>query len=462
MRIRLFVKNAAMILSAVALFTACEKEKNPEKETLPLQLLSVRPMPGEELSPGAVEATFEFNQPVDIIDAQKITLNGKPVDKAYSVLQYVKTDVHVEGSSTYMLAIGAGAVAAHASGETNAAAFTTEFSVSGTTARSAEAEKLLKYLRDNVGVKMLSGVSACINWNQNEAEWVRKHTGKYPAINGFDYIHHVYSTPGGWIDYSNITPAKSWADNNGVVAAMWHWGMRTNDGSTFTCTPGSAPGETGFHPSSIFDPDSEGYKQMIHDIDQIAGWMKPLAELRIPILWRPLHEAQGNWNEAFGGTSWYKAWFWWGIDGPEACAELWRVMYKRMVEYHGLNNLIWVYNTGDSMQWYPGDEYVDIVAYDFYNQSMDNMKKLYNMMKTMFPHKLLAVSEFGNMPKISEQWKAGLHWSYFMPWWDNARTDNMNSEAFNSRAHNNADIDWWEDALNCDFIVTRDQLPSFR
>ena len=133
-----------------------------------------------------------------------------------------------------------------------------------------------------------------------------------------------------------------------------------------------------------------------------------------------------------------------------------------MVEYHGLDNLIWVYNTGDSMRWFPGDEYVDIVAYDFYNQSMDGMKRIYDMMKKMFPTKLLAVSEFGNMPKISEQWAEGMYWCYFMPWWDNARTQDMNSDAFNSREHNNANIEWWEDALKCDFIVTRDELPSFR
>lgn len=448
-------------MTALVMAAACGKERTPEKEVLPLKLVSVQPESGEEIFPGAVEVTFEFNQPVDIVNPAKITLNGKAVEKAYTVLQYLKADVYFEGGKSYSLVIDKEAVAAHASAEKNLVAYSADYSVVAGITHSPEAEKLLKYMRDNVGVKMLSGVSACINWNLNEAEWVRKHTGKYPAINGFDYIHHVYSSPGGWIDYSNITPAKSWADNNGIVGAMWHWGMRTNDGSTFTCTPGSAPGETSFHPSTIFDPASDGYKQMIHDIDQVAEWMKPLAKLGIPILWRPLHEAQGNWSET-GKAAWQKAWFWWGIDGPEACAELWRVMYKRMVEYHGLNNLIWVYNTGDSMQWYPGDQYVDIVAYDFYNQSMDNMKRLYKMMKDMFPDKLLAVSEFGNMPKISEQWKEELYWCFFMPWWDNARTGNMNNDAFNSREHNNANIDWWEDALKCDFIVTRDELPSFR
>ncbi len=457
MSIRSLCKAALLMI----IFVSCGKE-SLEEEALPLRLVSVVPESGAEVSPGTVEVTFEFNQPIGIVNPKKITLNGTPIANPYVVLKFLKADVYVGGSQQYTVKIDKGAISATKSKETNATAYTAELRTASRATRSPEAEKLLKYMRDNVGVKMLTGVSACINWNQNEAVWVHKHTGKYPAINGFDFIHHVYSSPGGWIDYDNITPAKSWADNKGVVAAMWHWGMKTNDGSTYTCTPGAAPGETSFSPNDIFDPESEGYKQMIHDIDEVAKWMKPLAELRIPILWRPLHEAQGNWNEQYGGTSWYKAWFWWGIDGPEACAELWRVMYRRMVEYHGLDNLIWVYNTGDSMRWFPGDEYVDIVAYDFYNQSMDNMKRIYDMMKRMFPTKLLAVSEFGSMPKISDQWAEGMHWCYFMPWWDNARTQDMNSEAFQSRDHNNANIDWWEDALKCDFIVTRDELPSFR
>lgn len=328
--------------------------------------------------------------------------------------------------------------------------------------RSAEARKLLTYMQDNEGQKMLTGVHACVNYNTSEADWVYKHTGKYPAINCFDYIHDIYSSTGGWIDYSNATTWKNWTNKRGLVAAMWHWGMPSNDGSTYTCTPGTEPGETSFRPSAIFDPTSADYKAMIARIDQVAQWMKPLAAARVPILWRPFHEAQGNWSEQYPGTSWHKAWFWWGIDGPEAFVELWRVMYDRLVNYHGLTNLIWVYNTGDSMRWYPGDEFVDVVAYDFYNQTLSGMHKWYDFIKKNFPDKLCAISEFGNIPKMSQVWADGQYWSFMIPWWDNARTGQPGSEAFNSTDHNNADIDYWKDALKQDFIITRDELPNFR
>ena len=327
--------------------------------------------------------------------------------------------------------------------------------------RSEEARRLLTYLADNEGEKILSGVHASVNYNTNEADWVYKHTGKYPAINCIDFIHDIYSSSGGWVDYSNASVWKNWTNKRGIIAAMWHWNMPTNDGKDYTYTPGTADGETSFSPSAIFDPTSEGYKTMIQRIDQVATWMKPMAAARVPILWR-LHEAQGNWSEQYPGVSWHKAWFWWGIDGPEAFVELWRVMYNRLVNHHGLTNLIWVYNSGDSMKWYPGDEYVDVVAFDFYNSSLSDMRKWYNFFKKNFPDKLYAISEFGNIPKVSEYWADGQHWSFMVPWWDNARTGDPKSEAFNSTDHNNANIDYWQDALKQDCIITRDELPNFR
>ena len=49
------------------------------------------------------------------------------------------------------------------------------------------------------------------------------------------------------------------------------------------------------------------------------------------------------------------------------CKTLWRLMFDRLVNYHGLNNLIWVWTTSasdDAATWYPGDDYVDILGMD--------------------------------------------------------------------------------------------------
>lgn len=328
--------------------------------------------------------------------------------------------------------------------------------------RSQEAQNLLTYLEENVGQKILTGTHACVNYNTNEADWVYKHTRKYPAINTIDYIHDIFSASDSWINYSNSTLWRNWTSKGGIMSAMWHWNMPNNEGSDYTCTPGAEPGQTSFRPSGIFSPGSDDYKTMIDRIDQVAKWLKPMKSAKVPVLWRPLHEAQGNWTEANPGTDWHKAWFWWGADGPEAFVELWRVMYDRLVRHHGLTNLIWIFNAGDSKRWYPGDEYVDIVAYDFYNKTLNEMRWWYDYFHQAYPGKLYAISEFGGIPKVSEFWADGQYWSFLIPWYDYDRTNKTSGEAFNSTDHNNADIDYWNDALGLDCVITRDELPNFR
>ncbi|MBQ9293429.1 MAG: hypothetical protein IJ219_00690 [Bacteroidaceae bacterium] len=327
--------------------------------------------------------------------------------------------------------------------------------------RSKEAQNLLTYLEENVGKKILTGTHACVNYNTNEAEWVYKYTGKYPAINTIDFIHDIHSSSGGWINYSNATLWRNWTRAGGIMSAMWHWNMPTNDGSDWTCTPGTEDKQTGFRPSAILARGSDEYNTLISRIDQVAKWLKPLKTAKVPVLWRPLHEAQGNWTEAYPGTDWHKAWFWWGIDGPEVFKELWRVMYDRMVNYHGLTNLIWIFNAGDSKRWYPGDEYVDIVAYDFYNKNLSEMHWWYDYFHEAYPGKLYAISEFGGIPKLSQLWQDGQHWSFLIPWYDYARTNQTSGDAWDSTDHSNANIDWWNDALEQDCAITRDELPKY-
>lgn len=322
---------------------------------------------------------------------------------------------------------------------------------------SAEAEQLLEFLRHIEGEKTISGTIANVNWNLNEAKWVKQHTGKWPALNFFDFIHHVYSKKGGWIDYTNVTEVVNWHRAGGLVGCMWHWNVPTNDGQSYTCTPGEEDGQTSFDVRKIFEPESEEYALMMKDINTIAGYLKLFKARKIPVLWRPLHEAGGMW-------------FWWGMD-PEACNELWRVMYRRFQEL-GLDNLIWVWTTAamwnkpysDGYRWYPGDEYVDIVSIDIYNNSSASniYRTCYQLLQNQSPDKLVALSECGNVPKVSAMWKANAKWLFFMPWYDYDRTRDVSSEEFLSTEHNHCNAEWWTEAFSNDYVLSRDDLKALR
>ena len=47
-------------------------------------------------------------------------------------------------------------------------------------------------------------------------------------------------------------------------------------------------------------------------------------------------------------------------------------MWDRYVNYHDMHHIIWVYTLGDEA-WYPGDGFVDIVAWDIYTDVSGNM-----------------------------------------------------------------------------------------
>ena len=103
---------------------------------------------------------------------------------------------------------------------------TTDLDKTPVMATSTSAKALYNYLLENVDNKIISGMMANVAWNQECADKVNEWTGKYPAINGFDYGHMPASKAGAnWINYKDITPVKNWSDNHGIVQMMWHWNV---------------------------------------------------------------------------------------------------------------------------------------------------------------------------------------------------------------------------------------------
>lgn len=139
-------------------------------------------------------------------------------------------------------------------------------------------------------------------------------------------------------------------------------------------------------------------------------------------------------------------------------------MFDRMTHHHGLNNLIWVWTSQmTDHNWYPGDEYVDMVGRDIYNASVSlNIKNEFETLQQRYPGKPVALSECGNVVEISKQWSAGARWLWFMPWYDYNRTLNPDSEAFQEETHEHAPISWWNDALSKSYVITRDELPVLK
>lgn len=322
-----------------------------------------------------------------------------------------------------------------------------------------EVQRLYQTLRRIYGHKALSGVVANVDWNTREATNVHEWTGHWPALNVFDFINIHASkdvNPKGWLDYSDMKPVNEWHEAGGIVGCMWHWQVKSNNGVDLTCSPGSEPKQTSFDASKVDDPQSAEYKQMVHDIDQVAGYLKAMQRRGIPVIWRPLHEAAGNTYEYEGGG----AWFWWGAKGADVYKRLWRFMYDRMVNHHQLNNLIWVWNSqmGDD-EWYPGDDVVDVVGRDNYAALMYPLKKEFDQLRQSYPSKLICLAECGNGDEVhislwSKIWQQGSRWSWFMTWYDYAYNDGQSDE------HQFAGREWWQDAFASGVVLDREQMQE--
>lgn len=297
---------------------------------------------------------------------------------------------------------------------------------------TAEATALYGFLRNNYGRKILSGVMTLGSFD--ETGWLKTNTGREPAIVGLDFMH----CNRGYTWYDNEQPikdAKTYWDRNGIPVLVWHWRdpLRTTE-EFYT-------NKTSFDVSKIQDPSSNEYKAMISDIDFVSGLLKKLQDSKVPVIWRPLHEAAG-------------AWFWWGAKGAVHCKKLYQVMYDRMVNHHGLKNLIWVWTREPNDDaWYPGDQYVDIVGRDLYKQG-DHSSQVaeFNAMNALYgSKKIITLSECGSIPDVDNLVKDSAAWSWFMPWYgDFTRNSTHNS------------LDLWKKMFASEYVITLDEMPSLK
>lgn len=417
-----------------------------------LTVVSSNPEENATLSPRSVQLDIFFDQQIRIEDTLKIKLNGAKLQfKPYSSQLKLSTPLgHLEENTAYTLTIEQGAIST-SYGRLNSKPISLKFRTDNSPLTniliaqnaSQQAQNVYKFLLENFGEKTISGTMANVSWNTNEAEWVYKHTGKYPALNAFDYIH----ANGNWVDYTNIKVVQDWWNKNGLVSIGWHWNVPKTIGSSEYAFYTK---ETDFDINKALQEGTAENVIIKADLDKVANYLLLLQQANIPVLWRPLHEAAG-------------AWFWWGAKGAEPCKELWKFMFETF-ENKGLNNLIWVWTAeaGDT-EWYPGDEYVDIIGRDIYNKmNANDMQGEYNDLVLRFPNKVIALSEMGSVANVAEQLDNGTMWSWAMPWYDFDRTKDINNGSFAQAQHMHADILFWQKMINHKKVITRDQMPSLK
>lgn len=295
---------------------------------------------------------------------------------------------------------------------------------------TANTKKLYSFLKDSYGKYVITGQQCDGGINGNEFKAIKNLTGDYPALLGLDLMDYTPSRTAFGASSSAVEKAIEFANKGGIVTLCWHWNAPTE---YLNSTANNSDGWWGgfYTKSSKFDiakvmngQDANGKKLIDRDIKEIAKQLKRLEKAGVPVIWRPLHEASGGW-------------FWWGAQGPDAYKKLWKYLYNELTNTYGCNNLIWVYN-GQSADWYPGDEYVDIVGEDIYpgNHVYDpQVSRFRQAINYGSKTKITALTENGCIFDIDSAVSINALWCWFMTWGDEFTVNGSNySEKYTEKS----------------------------
>ena len=202
---------------------------------------------------------------------------------------------------------------------------------------------------------------------------VKDVTGSVSGIFGIDSLALFGSEAGGTDAKTalenSIKYSKDAAANGAIVTLSAHMPNFTNakikdngNGTYdfFNCDFNESKDTSGDSLKKIL-PGGEKNDVYTAYLDTIATYAKELQQDNIPVIFRPFHENTGSW-------------FWWGSANT---VESYKSLYaytRDYLESKGVHNMLYVYSPNgpleteeDYMKAYPGDAYVDILAFDYYN-----------------------------------------------------------------------------------------------
>lgn len=288
------------------------------------------------------------------------------------------------------------------------------------------AVKVYEYLKETYGTACITGQmeSTWMGSADYEMNYIEENTGKLPAIRGLDFMHN---------DFAGVTKrTQEWWEKGGIPTICWH------TGADFSSAYDESKADN-INWDEAFVPGSETYNALIEGMDRAVPYLQQLEDANVPVLWRPFHELDGGW-------------FWWSKGGSSNFVKLWQLMYSRYTDYWGLDNLIWVYgysgNGGGMADWYPGDDYVDLVGADSYDVGPNN--HLFVECEELAPEGMpIVYHECGTIPTEEELISTETDWLFFMTWHTTWLTDTASNT-----------VDNLKEIYNSDYFITLDELPD--
>jgi hypothetical protein len=254
-----------------------------------------------------------------------------------------------------------------------------------------------------------------IGWTYPDGESdVRRVCSDYPAVYGMDlgHIEHMATANLDTVPFNEMRLfAKEIYKRGGIITFSWHADNPFTGGNAWDISSDRVV-------ASVL-PGGESHEKYKSWLDNVASFFASLTDehgVAIPVLFRPYHEHTGSW-------------FWWGqkLCTTDEFIALWRFTVDYLHNEKNVHNLLFAYSSAgditDKEQYlerYPGDEYVDLVGFDYYqmsgvtNQSFtDAVNRVLGIVTGVAEEhgKIAALTEAGYESIPDSTWWTGTLWS---------------------------------------------------
>jgi mannan endo-1,4-beta-mannosidase len=295
-----------------------------------------------------------------------------------------------------------------------------------------EAKALLKLFYDISGQYLLTGQHNFPNVKDRNSVFATNFIGKPPAVWSTDMGFEREGNTDSYLARPDIVKEGIRQHQMGsIITICWHavpptavepvtFQPRTGaDSSKLESVQGKLLNQQF---KDLLTPGTIMYTNWARQVDSVAVYLKKMQDAKVPILWRPYHEMNGDW-------------FWWGgRRGEYSTIKLYRQLYDRLVKHHKINNLVWVWSVDrpslpsrQFKDYFVGADVFDITAIDIYGN--DFAQRYYDELLQLSNGKPMVLGEVGNPPS-QEVMRMQPKWAYYVTWAGMVR--NTTKEAYES------------------------------
>jgi mannan endo-1,4-beta-mannosidase len=193
---------------------------------------------------------------------------------------------------------------------------------------------------------------------------IKEVAGDYPAVIGWE-LGHIELDSEINLDSVYFADMKRYVrethDRGGITTFSWHGDNIVTGNTAWDCGQDSVV--------RTVLPTGSNHERFLNWLDKLSAFFLDLKDDNgnfIPVAFRMYHEHSGNW-------------FWWGNEQctPEEYKSLWTMTVEYLRDTKNVHNLLYSYSPSETndeahyLERYPGDDYVDIVAYDCYVSGKD-------------------------------------------------------------------------------------------